>query len=292
MILNASAAEGLVVVGLAAARLVAPSFGRVAFDRRNVERRRQDSRSTASSSGCTPLLLERRATQDGQPSSEVQRPSSKRLAQLRLVTDGVAIQVSSPSARRRSPPRPRSSRSRASSASFGEARPRARERLVLCARASRPVPADNSFMARVDRSGRRSRRLRRRRQAATAPGFALEALTPSSRPTRSKSAPTRSILLMNAMTRHSVAVGLAPDRLGLRLDTAYCTEHGDGSVQHAQRTFDFNGEVDVAGCVDDVDTVVIPEALVVAAEVIVMPRSCSCSIQSMVAAPSCTSPSL
>jgi len=31
---------------------------------------------------------------------------------------------------------------------------------------------------------------------------------------------------------------------------------------------------------------------VVAAEVIVIPRSCSCTIQSMVAAPSCTSPIL
>jgi len=31
---------------------------------------------------------------------------------------------------------------------------------------------------------------------------------------------------------------------------------------------------------------------VVAADVMVMPRSCSCSIQSMVAAPSCTSPIL
>ena len=31
---------------------------------------------------------------------------------------------------------------------------------------------------------------------------------------------------------------------------------------------------------------------VVAAEVIVMPRSCSCTMQSMVAAPSCVSPSL
>ena len=31
---------------------------------------------------------------------------------------------------------------------------------------------------------------------------------------------------------------------------------------------------------------------VVAADWIVMPRSCSCSIQSMVAAPSCTSPIL
>ena len=32
--------------------------------------------------------------------------------------------------------------------------------------------------------------------------------------------------------------------------------------------------------------------VVVAAEVMVMPLSCSCSIQSMVAAPSCTSPIL
>ena len=34
------------------------------------------------------------------------------------------------------------------------------------------------------------------------------------------------------------------------------------------------------------------QKVVVAAEVIVMPRSCSCSIQSIVAAPSCTSPIL
>ena len=34
------------------------------------------------------------------------------------------------------------------------------------------------------------------------------------------------------------------------------------------------------------------QKVVVAADVIVMPRSCSCSIQSMVAAPSCTSPIL
>ena len=34
------------------------------------------------------------------------------------------------------------------------------------------------------------------------------------------------------------------------------------------------------------------QSVVVAADVIVMPRSCSCSIQSMVAAPSWTSPSL
>jgi hypothetical protein len=54
----------------------------------------------------------------------------------------------------------------------------------------------------------------------------------------------------------------------------------------------------VARRVDDVDVVlgigqVMPfQKQVVAAEVMVMPRSCSCSIQSMVAAPSCTSPIL
>ena len=34
------------------------------------------------------------------------------------------------------------------------------------------------------------------------------------------------------------------------------------------------------------------QKVVVAADVMVMPRSCSCSIQSIVAAPSCTSPIL
>jgi hypothetical protein len=60
----------------------------------------------------------------------------------------------------------------------------------------------------------------------------------------------------------------------------------------------------VAGRVDDVEAVLrvdVPsggrvflrcQKVVVAADVMVMPRSCSCSIQSMVAAPSCTSPIL
>jgi len=47
----------------------------------------------------------------------------------------------------------------------------------------------------------------------------------------------------------------------------------------------------VAGRVDDVDAVMLPETGV-AAEVMVIPRSCSCSIQSIVAAPSSTSPIL
>jgi hypothetical protein len=49
----------------------------------------------------------------------------------------------------------------------------------------------------------------------------------------------------------------------------------------------------VAGGVDDVDRVVVPlKKQVVAAEVMVMPRSRSCSIQSMTAVPSWVSPTL
>jgi hypothetical protein len=85
--------------------------------------------------------------------------------------------------------------------------------------------------------------------------------------------------------RDAVLVGLAPDGLGLRLDAGDRVEQRDRAVEHAQRALDLDGEVDVARRVDDVDPVVRPLA-VVAAEVIVMPRSCSCSIQSIVAAPS------
>ena len=98
-------------------------------------------------------------------------------------------------------------------------------------------------------------------------------------------------LVDEADARDVVAVGLAPHRLGLRLDAGDTVEHGDGAVEDAQRALDLDGEVDVARGVDDVDRVVVP-VQVVAADVIVMPRSCSCSIQSIVAAPSWTSPIL
>jgi hypothetical protein len=58
----------------------------------------------------------------------------------------------------------------------------------------------------------------------------------------------------------------------LRLHPADGAKDGDHSIQHAQRSLDLDGEVHVA------------------ALVMVMPRSCSCSIQSIVAEPSCTSP--
>ena len=56
-----------------------------------------------------------------------------------------------------------------------------------------------------------------------------------------------------------VLVGLAPHLLGLRLDTLFAVEHRHRAVEHAQRTLHLDGEVDVAGGVDDVDLVVAPE---------------------------------
>ena len=46
--------------------------------------------------------------------------------------------------------------------------------------------------------------------------------------------------------RHGVLVGLAPDGLGLRLHAADRAQHEHRAVEHAQRTLDFDGEVDVS----------------------------------------------
>ena len=64
------------------------------------------------------------------------------------------------------------------------------------------------------------------------------------------------------------------------------------AVEDAQAALDFDREVDVPGRVDNIDAVFFEllsmpaRNVVVAADVIVIPRSCSCSIQSMMAAPS------
>ena len=70
-----------------------------------------------------------------------------------------------------------------------------------------------------------------------------------------KSAPTLSILFMNAMRGTLVLVGLAPHRLALRLDAVAAVEHRDRAVEDAQAALDLDREVDVAGRVDDVDAV-------------------------------------
>jgi len=58
--------------------------------------------------------------------------------------------------------------------------------------------------------------------------------------------------------RDLVAVGLAPDRLGLRLDARDGVEDGDRAVEHAQAALHLDGEVHVPGRIDDVDAVILP----------------------------------
>ena len=80
-----------------------------------------------------------------------------------------------------------------------------------------------------------------------------------------------------------VLVRLTPHRLALRLDAVAAVEDRDRAVEDAEAALDFDGEVDVARGVDDVDAVLTPaygpsigrQKQFVAAEVIVIPRSCS-----------------
>ena len=57
---------------------------------------------------------------------------------------------------------------------------------------------------------------------------------------------------------HVVALELPVDGDRLGLHPAHRTQHEDGPVQHPQRPLDLDGEVDVAGGVDDVDGVAVP----------------------------------
>ena len=58
--------------------------------------------------------------------------------------------------------------------------------------------------------------------------------------------------------RNFVLVGLAPDGLRLRLHGGNRIEQRDETVEHAQRAFDFDREVDVARRIDNVDTGIAP----------------------------------
>ena len=58
--------------------------------------------------------------------------------------------------------------------------------------------------------------------------------------------------------RHVVALHLAVDGDRLALHAADGAQHHDRPVQHAQRPLDLDGEVHVAGGVDQVDDVVVP----------------------------------
>lgn len=93
------------------------------------------------------------------------------------------------------------------------------------------------------------------------------------------------------MTGNAVFVGLTPDGFRLGLNACNRVKYRNCTVQNAERTLNLYGKVNVTRRIDDVNAVVFQKQ-VVAAEVMVMPRSCSCSIQSMVAAPSWVSPIL
>ncbi len=89
-------------------------------------------------------------------------------------------------------------------------------------------------------------------------------------------------LVDEAEPRDLVLRGLPPDGLALGLDPLDGREDDDGAVEHAERAFDLGGEVDVAGCVDDVDrdrlAVGRPSSVqVMAAATMVIPRSRSSS---------------
>ena len=67
-------------------------------------------------------------------------------------------------------------------------------------------------------------------------------------------------LVDEADARDVVLVGLTPHGLGLGLDALLAVEDGDGAVEDAERALHLDREVDVAGGVDDVDLVLVPEA--------------------------------
>ena len=81
---------------------------------------------------------------------------------------------------------------------------------------------------------------------------------------RSKSAPTRSILLAKIEPRHVVSIGLPPYRLRLRLHPGHRVEQRHRPIEHPQRPLHFDREIHVAGRVDDVDPVLRPIARLLA----------------------------
>ena len=59
-------------------------------------------------------------------------------------------------------------------------------------------------------------------------------------------------------TGHAILISLTPNGLRLGLNTALSAEDGHRTVQDAQGTLHLNGEVHVAGGVDDIDAVIVP----------------------------------
>ena len=69
-------------------------------------------------------------------------------------------------------------------------------------------------------------------------------------------------LIYEAHPRNAILVRLAPHGFGLGFDARDAVEHRDRAVEDAQGPLDFDGEVHVAGGVDDVDAVLGALAIV------------------------------
>jgi hypothetical protein len=52
---------------------------------------------------------------------------------------------------------------------------------------------------------------------------------------------------------------LFPYSLRLGFNTRYTIQDHNSAIQHTDGSFDFDREIDVAGCIDEVETVVVPE---------------------------------
>ena len=57
-------------------------------------------------------------------------------------------------------------------------------------------------------------------------------------------------------TGYFIVVSLSPNCFCLRFNTALCVQYANSAVQYTQGTFYFNCEVNVTGCIDDVDSVI------------------------------------
>jgi hypothetical protein len=67
-------------------------------------------------------------------------------------------------------------------------------------------------------------------------------------------------LVDEAHAWNAVLIGLTPYGFGLWLNAGNAIEASDRAIENAQRTLNFNREVNVAWCINDVDAVVVPEA--------------------------------
>ena len=92
--------------------------------------------------------------------------------------------------------------------------------------------------------------------------------------------------------RNIVFVSLTPHSLGLGLNAANGVETSDGAIEHTKGTFNFNSEVNVTRGVDDVNAVILPKTGRRSRRDGNATFLFPVSIQSMVAAPSWTSPIL